>query len=370
MIRQNDPLANYVTLKPEIDRAIDRVLSSGWYILGQETEAFEREFARYMGGGYCVGVANGTEALFLALRACGVGPGDEVITVSHTAVATIAAIRMCGANPVMVDICEETYTINPEHVEKTITKSTRAIVPVHLYGQPADLEPLLALARKYGLSLVEDCAQAHGATLQGQKVGALGNAGAFSFYPTKNLGCIGDGGAVFTRDKELWERLLRLRQYGWDENRISTSEGFNSRLDEIQAAILRVKLKHLDKNNQERVKLAKAYNRSLRDLPLSLPREAPGTAHVYHQYVIACQDESTRERLLSFLNENGIQCAIHYPVPVHLQPAYTRFPHPDLKVTENIAKRIVSLPIYPEMGIDRVENVAVVISKFFCKSSG
>lgn len=370
MIKQNDPLANYLSLRPEIDRAIERVLKSGRYILGEEVTAFEQEFARYLGSGYCVGVANGTEALFLALRACGVGPGTEVITVSHTAVATVASIRMCGATPVMVDIDAQTYTIDYGQAIKALTNRTKAIVPVHLYGQPAKMEPLITLAERHGVCLIEDCAQAHGASYQGRKVGTFGRAAAFSFYPTKNMGCLGDGGAVFTRDRVLYNRLLGLRQYGWDENRISTTQGFNSRLDELQAAILRVKLKYLDKNNERRMRLAQAYNGSLEGLPLDLPEDVPGTSHVYHQYVIGCQEESLRDELLYFLSENQIQCAIHYPVPVHLQPGYARTPRVSLPVTEKTAKRIVSLPMYPELKMEQVEQVSGRIHDFFHRSVG
>ncbi|MBW2028493.1 MAG: DegT/DnrJ/EryC1/StrS family aminotransferase [Deltaproteobacteria bacterium] len=369
MIKQNDPLANYLHLKPRIDGAVTRVLSSGHYILGQETEAFEREFAEYLGGGYCVGVANGTEALFLALKACGVGPGNEVITVSHTAVATVASIQMCGATPVMVDIDAKTYTIDCGQVSRALTSRTKAIVPVHLYGQPADMEPLITLAERHGVYLIEDCAQAHGATYQGRKAGTFGHAAAFSFYPTKNMGCLGDGGAVVTRDRILYDRLLGLRQYGWDENRISITQGFNSRLDELQAAILRVKLKYLDKSNERRARLAQAYNGLLDGLPLDLPREVLGVTHVYHQYVIGCQEEPIRDELLSFLYENQVQCAIHYPVPVHLQRGYARTPPVSLPVTEQTARRIVSLPMYPELKMEQVEEVSNRIYDFFHRSA-
>lgn len=365
MIKQNDPLANYFSLKAEIDGAIERVLSSGNYVLGRETRGFEREFAQYLKGDYCVGVASGTDALFLTLKACGVGAGDDVITVSHTATATIASIRMCGARPIMVDIAEDTYTINPDQAERALTRHTKAIVPVHLYGQPADLDPLLVLAQRNRVSLIEDCAQAHGAAYRGEKVGTIGHAGAFSFYPTKNLGCIGDGGAVVTKDKRLYERLLRLRQYGWDDHRVCATEGYNSRLDELQAAVLRVKLKHLDTNNERRVQIAQTYNGLLKDLPLILPKEIPGTCHVYHQYVIGCPTNSTREKLFAFLQANGIQCGIHYPVPVHQHPAYSNASRRGLPITEEVAKKIISLPMYPELHIDQVEKVASTIRRFF-----
>ncbi|MFH1125050.1 MAG: DegT/DnrJ/EryC1/StrS family aminotransferase, partial [Pseudomonadota bacterium] len=262
MIPQNNPLANYLSHQAAIDLAIHQVSKSGSYILGEETAAFEREFAEYAGVKYAVGVGNGTEALHLALRALGVGPGDEVITVSHTAVATVAAIEMTGAEPVFADIDPNSFTIAPKEVEKAITGRTKVILPVHLYGHPADLRPLLECAKQHDLYLLEDCAQAHGAVYHGRKVGSWGDAGAFSFYPTKNLGCLGDGGAVTTSSPELHERLLALRQYGWDRKRISLEPGFNSRLDELQAAILRVKLKYLNENNQKRMGVARAYDQA------------------------------------------------------------------------------------------------------------
>lgn len=367
MIPQTSPLAGYLNHRSELDAAIERVLSKGRYILGEETLAFEREFAAFVGTGYAVGVASGTDAIHLALAAVGVGPGDEVITVSHTAVATVAAVEMCSAVPVLVDIHAGSYTIDPDLVQEAVTEKTKAIVAVHLYGRPFDLEALLGIAEERHLSLVEDCAQSHGAVYHGRRTGAWGNAGAFSFYPTKNLGCLGDGGAVTTESKGLYERLMALRQYGWDRDRVSTMPGFNSRLDEIQAAILRVRLRHLEEGNRKRRAIAGLYNRLLRGLPLVLPEEAPDTIHVYHQYVARCLNRRTRDDLMEFLLGSGIQCAVHYPVPVHLQPGYknrVKIPAP-LSNTETVAQTILSLPLFPELSEGEVERIANAMTDFF-----
>jgi len=367
MIPQTNPLSNYMAQKPAIDRAISRVLSSGRYILGEESRAFEQEFADYIGVQYAVATGTGTDALHLALRSCGIGPGDEVITVSHTAVATIAAIEMCGASPVLVDIDPDLYTIKPEQVEKAVTVHTKAIVPVHLYGQPSQMTPLMACAKRNNLFIVEDCAQSHGAVYQGLKAGSLGDAGAFSFYPTKNLGCLGDGGVVTTNSDKLHEKLLALRQYGWDNKRISRMAGYNSRLDELQASILRVKLRRLDPNNRRRIEIAQAYNRFLESKEIVRPFSSSSSLHVYHQYVIRCVNRSIRDDLIRFMLKQNIQTAVHYPVPVHLQPAYMnriRKPHP-LHITEKISETIISLPMFPELGDEEIEKIAATICEFY-----
>lgn len=371
MIPQTSPLANYLSSRSALDEAIHRVLSSGRYILGDETAAFERHFADYIGVPYAVGVGNGTEALHLALRGMGVGPGDEVITVSHTAVATVAAVEMCGATPVLVDIHPASYTMDAALLEKAKSDRTKAIVPVHLYGQPCDLEAITLFARKHGLFVIEDCAQSHGALYRGQKTGSWGHAAAFSFYPTKNLGCLGDGGAITTRDPALFEKIRRLRQYGWDDNRISQCPGWNTRLDELQAAVLRVKLAHLEESNQRRIRIARMYDERLSPISeLTLPSPTPGTTHVYHQYVVRCTDPSVRNRLMAHLSEHGIQTAVHYPVPVHLQPAYAnRLPGSlSLPVTEEVCPRILSLPLFPELTDEEVGGVAKTIETFFSRS--
>jgi dTDP-4-amino-4,6-dideoxygalactose transaminase len=356
MILCSNPKAQYEAHKEEIDAALARVLSGGWYILGQEVKAFEAEFAAYCGVKYGVGVGSGTEAVHLALRACDVGPGDEVITVAHTAVATVSAVELCGATPVLVDIEPDHFTIDPEKVRAAITARTKAIIPVHIYGQPADLGAILDLGKKHGLRVIEDCAQAHGATYQGKRVGCLGDIGCFSFYPTKNLGALGDGGLVVTNDARLAENLRLLREYGWAERYVSHTVGFNSRLDEIQAAVLRCKLRHLDADNATRVRHADSYDKALRELPVTLPRRRAGATHVFHLYVVRTPG---RDRVLAQLRKDGIGALVHYPVPVHLQPAYRHRGRGDgsLPETERAAREIVSLPMYPELAPQEIEAV-------------
>jgi dTDP-3-amino-3,4,6-trideoxy-alpha-D-glucose transaminase len=354
-----DLAADYRALKQAIDRAVARVLAGGWYILGQEVAAFEAEFAAYCGVGHAVGVASGTDALLLALRALAIGPGDEVITVSHTAVATVTAVTLSGATPVLVDVEPAYYTLDPAAIVAAISPRTKALIPVHLYGQPANLDEILAIARQYGLFVVEDCAQAHGALYHGRRVGSFGHLAAFSFYPTKNLGAMGDGGAVVTTDGALAERLRWLRQYGWQERYISAHAGYNSRLDELQAAVLRVKLAHLDAANEARRALAGAYWQQLADLPLVLPEERPLTNHVYHLFVI---QTAAREALQARLAAQGIGTAVHYPVPIHRQPAYAHLPA-RLPVTERLAERILSLPLAPHLTMEALAHVCRAIKE-------
>jgi dTDP-4-amino-4,6-dideoxygalactose transaminase len=371
MIPQTSPLSSYLSNRTALDEAIHRVLSAGRYILGEETIAFERQFADYIGVPYALGVGSGTEALHLALRGLGIGPGHEVITVSHTAVATVAAIEMCGATPVLVDIHPASYTMNASLLEKARSERSIAVVPVHLYGQPAAMEEITQFAREHGLYVIEDCAQSHGALYQGQRTGSLGHAAAFSFYPTKNLGGLGDGGAITTHDSSLDQALRALRQYGWDDNRTSRRPGWNSRLDEIQAAVLRVKLARLEESNRRRIQIARTYQESLSWIPeLTLPSPIGGTTHVYHQYVIRCADPSTRNRLMEHLSERGIQTAVHYPVPVHLQPAYAhRLPgSQSLPITEQVCPKILSLPLFPELTDEEVHLVTTTVAAFFSRS--
>ena len=344
MILCSNPREQYLAHREEIDAAIDNVLTNGRYILGPEVEAFEREFAQYCGVKHAVGVGSGTEALHVALAAMGVGAGDEVITTAHTAVATASAIRLCGATPVFVDIEPGTWTIDPRLVEAAITPKTKAIVPVHIYGQPADLAPIL----KLGVPVLEDCAQAHGAKYDGRRVGSMGLLGAFSFYPTKNLGAIGDGGAVVTNDDALAKRLRLLREYGWAERYVSSTDGWNTRLDELQAAILRVKLRHLDDDNTRRRTIAKRYDEALTSTPVV--RE--GVEHVYHLYVIT---NDRRDALQQQLRDRGIGALVHYPVPVHKQPAYAT--NDSLPNTERAAATVLSLPMYPELTPEQQEQV-------------
>jgi len=368
-ILQSDPKANYLAHKREIDEAIQQTLDGGWYILGRQVSDFESEFAGYLGAKHCVGVANGTDALYLALRVMRVGAGDAVITVAHTAVATVAAIEMTGALPLFVDIDPVTFTISPEWIEDAIKShhdqtQIKAIVPVHLYGHPADMRAICDIARRYDLKVVEDCAQAHGAkihSLGGLKVGVFGDAAAFSFYPTKNLGALGDGGAVVTNDPEVAGRVRLLREYGWRERYVSDIAGFNSRLDELQAAILRVKLKYLDEENARRREIARIYDDRLAPTSLRAPKRLGGVESVYHQYVARCGE---RDSLREHLREQGVSALIHYPVPVHLQPAYqNRVPvhRGALPMTERAARQVLSLPMHPQLSDVQVDRVCAVI---------
>ena len=363
MILGANPKAQYLRHKADVDAAVSRVLESGWYILGEEVRAFEAEFARYVGVAHAIGVGSGTEALHLALAACGIGSGDEVITVSHTAVATVAAVELAGATPVLVDIEPDFYTLDPSRIEEAITRRTRAIIPVHLYGQPADLEPILDIASRYSLRVVEDCAQAHGASCMGKRVGSHGDMGCFSFYPTKNLGALGDGGMVVTNNPDLDKQVRLLREYGWTERFVSTTAGLNSRLDEVQAAILHAKLRSLDDDNARRAAIARAYEDSLTDCGLELPAVRGNASHVFHQYVVRSPQ---RDSLKAFLHRNGIGAGVHYPVPVHLQPAYAgRLPvRKALPVTEKAAQEILSLPIHPDLTEDEVQIVVATVREF------
>ncbi len=363
MIPPFDLKRQYATLKPEVDAAIGTVLERGAFILGEEVNAFEREFAAYCGVSHAVGVGSGTEALHLALLACDIGPGDEVITVAHTAVATVAAIELAGARPVLVDLDPRRGTLAPALLERAITPRTRAVIPVHLYGCPAELAPILEIARGRNLRVIEDCAQAHGALYQGKRVGSWGDIAAFSFYPTKNLGAYGDGGAIVTHDAALAERLRLLREYGWAQRYVSTIKGLNSRLDELQAAILRVKLRHLDAWNARRRELARIYGARLNPASLQLPIEPEDGAHVYHLYVIRTPE---RDALRAFLREHGVGTLIHYPMPVHLQPAYAELGYGpgSLPETEAAAEQVLSLPLYPELRDDEVEAVCAAVNAF------
>ncbi len=362
MILCSNPKKQYLSYKSEIDAAISRVLDSGRYILGNEVRSFEEEFASYIGTAHGISVGSGTEALHLTLVACGIGRGDEVITVSHTAVATVAAIELAGATPVLVDIDPEFYTIDPEKIEAAITSHTKVLIPVHIYGQPADMDPIMEVAERYNLKVIEDCAQAHGAKYKGRSVGSIGDVGCFSFYPTKNLGAMGDGGIVVTDDKELAEKARLLREYGWAERYVSHFAGWNTRLDEIQAAILRVKLEHLDEDNSKRVHLAEIYYRELRTANLILPKLRENCTPVYHLYVVR---SPKRDELLTFLKEKSIGASIHYPVPVHLQPVYRSLHGCDkLPETEKITKEIISLPIYPELSELDIQTTIKTIRDF------
>ncbi|MFH1799359.1 MAG: DegT/DnrJ/EryC1/StrS family aminotransferase [Candidatus Omnitrophota bacterium] len=368
VIPQADPKANYLAHKAEIDAAIHRVLESGSYILGPEVEAFEQEFASYVGVPHAVGVGNGTDALELALRAIGVGPGDLVFTVSHTAVATVAAIELTGAAPVLVDIDPVTYTMDPGNLATVLAHAPKgrpkAVIPVHLYGQPADMPAILEIARQYGLMVIEDCAQSLGAMLGGRRTGSWGDMAAFSFYPTKNLGALGDGGMVTTHDPALSEEVRSLRQYGWQQQRISHIPGGNSRLDELQAAILRVKLRYLDEENDKRRKIAAEYSKQLAVSSVRLPVEVSGSIPVYHQYVVRSEK---RDLLRAHLKTLGVDTAVHYPVPVHQQPAYEGNPNiapGGLTATERSCMEILSLPMFPELPESAIQTVCEAVRSF------
>jgi dTDP-4-amino-4,6-dideoxygalactose transaminase len=351
------PGDTYLRQREAIDGAIRRVLESGWYILGRECEAFEKEFAARFGVAHAVGVANGTEAIHLALRAHGIGPGDEVIVPSHTAVATIAAVEMSGAQPVFADIDPAFYTVDPMSVEAVVGPKTRAIIAVHLYGQPCDLEALQSIAKKRGLILLEDCAQCHLAQYGGRTTGSMGSAGCFSFYPTKNLGAFGDGGLVATQDAAIAKRLRELREYGWRERYQSAIPGFNSRLDELQAAILREKLRNLDADTAERQRLASVYLDGLASCPVVLPAIRPGSTHVFHLFVVR---SAHRDALLAHLRAQNVGATIHYPSPVHMQEAYHgRLKGGDrLAETERASREILTLPLFP--GLTAAEQATVV----------
>ena len=374
-IPQAAPGYAYTERRVEVDEITRRVLESGTYILGPEVEAFEEEFAAYLGVRHGVGVANGTDALELALRALGIGAGDAVFTVSHTAVATVAAIGRCGALPVFVDVDASTYTMDPEKLASAIRSYDNrrdirpaAVVPVHLYGQMADMPAILDLSRAAGLKVVEDCAQAHGARLAGRHAGTWGDAAAFSFYPTKNLGAFGDGGLVATDDAALASSVRRLRQYGWSESRVSISPGANSRLDELQAAILRFGLRYLDVDNERRRATARLYDQ-LEVFGVGTPRVLPDAEHVYHQYVIRV---SGRDALRAVLAAEGIGTAVHYPLAVHQQPAYEqllRSAEP-LEMTERIVTEIVSLPMFPALSPTSATRVYEAIKAWATTGGG
>lgn len=343
--------------------AFDRVLTSGRYILGNEVEAFEREWAAYIRVRHCIGVGNGTDAIALALLAVGVKAGEEVITVSHTAVATVAAIEQIGAVPVFADIDPRTRCMDPAHLPGLISENTRAIVPVHMYGQPAPMGKIMAVAKEHGLNVIEDCAQAHGATLGGQHVGTFGDAAAFSFYPTKNLGALGDAGAIVTNDSTLADSVRMLREYGWRERYVSLTPGRNSRLDELQAAILRAKLPDLDRHNIRRRDIAAAYTQALRNTALVAPAQIEGTEHAMHLYVLECTDRPAFER---FLNEAGITTGRHYPFAIHQQPAYAGKIRGSraLPITDALYRHLVSLPCFPELRDDDVIHISETLLRW------
>ncbi len=367
LIPQANPGAGYRALQSEIDAAVARALASGWYILGAEGRAFEAEFAAWLGMTATVGCANGTDALALAMRSLDIGTGSSVVTVSHTAVATVAAIEMTGATPVLLDIDPACYTLDPRELAEVLhhpppgLPPIRAVIAVHLYGQAADLDAIATACRRHGVALIEDCAQAHGATWRGRKLGTIGDLGTFSFYPTKNLGALGDGGAVATHDADRAARLAALRQYGWRSHAISDEVGVNSRLDELQAAILRVKLAHLDTNNARRRAIAAANDAALSEASLRAPARRAGADHVFHLYVVRTPQ---RDAVQARLHTLGVASGIHYPSPVHLQPAYrgrVALGPSGCRQTEVASREVLSLPLYPELTDAQVEQVCAAL---------
>jgi dTDP-4-amino-4,6-dideoxygalactose transaminase len=367
MIICANPSAQFYSYQAQIEEAVLKVLRSNRYILGAEVEALEREFADFIGTTHAIGVANGTDALELAIRALGLQPGDEVITVSHTAVATVAAIEAAGAVPVLVDVDPHFYTLNPVQLAEVLSPRTRAVIAVHLYGQAADLDAIGGFCQEHNLVLIEDGSQAHGAKWKGKRVGSIGHIGCFSCYPTKNLGAIGDAGLVTTNDEKLAHKIRILREYGWQARYISDLPGRNSRLDEIQAAILRVKLRHLDADNAKRRALAELYT-FLLGSEVQTPAIRLGAEHAFHLYVVRTDQ---RQRLMEYLKSRDIYPAIHYPVPIHCQAAYQGRIRTttSMEVTESLAQNVLSLPLYPELETQQLKEVVKGLQSYMAKGS-
>ncbi len=358
-----DLKTTYDELKPQFDKAYQRVMDSGWYVLGQEVSAFEEEFAGFCGAQYCVGVGNGLDALMLIIRAYGIGSGDEVIVPANTYIASLLAITYAGATPVLVEPDINTCNIDPSKIESAITPQTKAIMAVHLYGQPAEMTPINQLAKQYGLKVIEDAAQAHGARFDEVCTGVLGDAAGFSFYPGKNLGAFGDGGAVVTNDEMLADKVRVLRNYGSEIKYHNQYQGVNSRLDELQAAFLRVKLAKMNEWNARRVKIAEYYQQHLNWEAITETRQLPVTESAWHLYVVR---SARRDELQAYLADCGIVSMIHYPVPPHLQPAYRSlgFQEGDFPITEQIHRQVLSLPMGPHLSVEHASEVVMAVNKF------
>jgi dTDP-4-amino-4,6-dideoxygalactose transaminase len=354
----------YKVYEKEIDTAIKKVLDKGDFILGEEVSLFEKEFAKFCETKYCFGVASGTDALFISLKALDIGTGDEVITAANTFIATTLAISMAGAKPVLVDMDPKTYNIDVTKIEAKITKKTKAIIPVHLYGQSADMDPIMKIAKKHNLKVLEDAAQAHGARYKGKRAGSLGDIAAFSFYPGKNLGAYGDGGAITTNNKKHAEKIFLLRNWGMKVKYHHLVKGYNSRLDTLQAAVLRVKLQYLENWNKRRQVIADTYNKLFSGSEFITPYILKGADPIYHVYLIQV---SKRDELLEFLKQNGISAGIHYPIPLHLQKANKELGYKkgDFPETERYCKKIISLPIYPELTNAEVEYITMKVKEFY-----
>jgi len=366
MIPFVDLRAQYNSIKEEIAEAIQSVLNHSSFIIGEELKKFEEEFSRFCDVKHAIGVANGSDALFLSLRACGIGKGDEVITIPHTFIATTEAISNVGGKVIFVDIDSKTYTIDVYKIEEKITERTKAIIPVHLYGQPADMDPILKIAKKYNLKVIEDAAQAHGAEYKGRKAGSIGDVACFSFYPAKNLGAYGDAGMVLTNDDEISEKVKLLRNHGRITKKYEHEiEGYSSRLDNLQAAILRVKLRYLNGWNDKRRKNVEVYNKLLSEIDeIILPFEADYAKHVYHLYVIRTKE---RDGLREVLNSNGIATGIHYPIPLHLQPAYQYlgYKEGDFPIAEKTSQEILSLPMFAELTDEQIKEIVREIKNYY-----
>lgn len=363
-VKFNDVRIQYLRLKKSIDSAVSTVLYSGKYILDDKVREFEAEFARFCGTLYCIGVGSGTEALYLGLMALGIGAGDEVITVSNTVIATVVPIVQIGAVPVFVDIDYDNLTLDPHNIEAKITNKTKAVLPVHLYGNPAKMDEIMAIAKKYSLKVIEDSCQAHGSLSKGKMCGSFGDIGCFSFYPTKNLGGYGDGGAILTNSKKIYNKLKALRAYGTRDGVNYEMIGLNSRLDEIQAAILLAKILNLNEDNNKRRIIANIYGETINSKEVLLPKEYDCNKHNFHLYIIKAK---RRDTLKSYLQKRGIATMIHYPKPIHLQQAcrFLGYKRGSLPITESTSKQILSLPIYPDMPINHALYVANEINKFY-----
>jgi dTDP-4-amino-4,6-dideoxygalactose transaminase len=361
-----DLKAQYHEIKEEVDAAIKKVVDAQAFVLGEESLALESEMAKYCGVKYAVGVASGTDALILCLKALGIGPGDEVITTPFTFIATAEAVSLVGARPAFVDIDRRTYNIDPALIEKRINKNTKAVIPVHLYGQCADMDPISQVAKRCGLKLIEDCAQAIGATYKGKKAGSMSDAGCLSFFPSKNLGAFGDGGMVVTNDKDIADSIRMLRVHGSSERYIHSAIGTNSRLDNLQASIIRVKLKYLDGWLKKRADNARYYNKRLEDLPCETPYVPDYNIHTYHLYTL--RTPKNKDKVMEFLNKNGIETRTYYPVPLHLQECYKAMGYKkggDLKEAESAASSAFSVAVYPEMTKQQMDYVINMIKKAF-----
>jgi len=358
-----NPKTEYLFLKNKIDKKIKTVLNSNSYILGNEVNKFEKNFSKYLGIKYSVGVSNGTDAIIIALQAINIKKGDEIITTSHTAFATISAIVDVGAVPIFVDIKEHDFTIDTSKIEKSITKKTKAIIAVHIYGNPVDLTKLKKIKDKYKITLIEDCAQAHGAEYKKKKVGTFGDFSCFSFYPTKNLSTFGDGGIISTNSNKMYKKIKLLREYGWIKKNLSIYKGSNKRLDELHAGILNIKLAYLDKFNAKRIKIANTFLKLIKPKHLILPKTNALKKHVYHLFVVRVKNNQ-REKFLNYLKKNNIYAGIHYPLPNHKQKPFLKFCKEKLPVTEKISKDIVSIPNFPLLKLKEINKIVNIINRY------